>query len=75
MAGKRKPSRVKRVSVVTHQRVLNQLLKTPSFRKGYEEELDKLRRLEHGPRFLRRIASARQSLRKGRGVKLEDIQW
>lgn len=30
-------------------------------------------RLEHDPRFLRRIASARVSLRKGRGIKLEDI--
>jgi len=32
-------------------------------------------RLEHDPRFLRRIASARASLRKGRGIKLEDVPW
>ena len=30
-------------------------------------------RLEHDPRFLRRIEQARESLRAGRGVKLEDI--
>jgi prevent-host-death family protein len=29
-------------------------------------------RVEHDPRFLRRIEAARQSLRAGRGVKLED---
>ena len=31
-------------------------------------------RLEHDPRFLARIERARQSLRSGRGVKLEDIE-
>jgi prevent-host-death family protein len=31
-------------------------------------------RLEHDPRFLQRIERARQSLRAGRGIKLEDIQ-
>ncbi len=30
-------------------------------------------RLEHDPRFLRRIERARQSLNAGQGVKLEDI--
>jgi prevent-host-death family protein len=30
-------------------------------------------RLEHDPRFLQRIERARQSLRRGRGVKLEDV--
>jgi prevent-host-death family protein len=30
-------------------------------------------RLEHDPTFLQRIEQARQSLRAGRGVKLEDI--
>ena len=30
-------------------------------------------RLEHDPRFLRRIAKARKSLRAGRGVRLEDV--
>ena len=43
---------------------------------GFESEDDWLEyRLEHDPRFLRRIASARANLRKGRGVKLEDIRW
>ena len=31
-------------------------------------------RLEHDPRFLRRIEQARNSLRAGRGVKLEDLE-
>ncbi len=30
-------------------------------------------RLENDPRFLRRIESARKSLRAGRGVRLEDV--
>lgn len=30
-------------------------------------------RLEHDPRFLRRIEQARNSLRAGRGTRLEDI--
>ena len=31
-------------------------------------------RLENDPRFLRRIESARKSLRERRGVKLEDVK-
>ena len=31
-------------------------------------------RLENDPRFLRRIAKARKSLRSGRGVRLEDVK-
>ena len=31
-------------------------------------------RLEHDPRFLRRIEQARNSLRSGRGIKLEDLE-
>src|SRR3954467_12107403 len=31
-------------------------------------------RLEHDPRFLRRIAQARESLQAGRGVRLEDLK-
>ena len=43
---------------------------------GFGSEDDWLEyRLEHDPRFLRRIASARRSLREGRGVKLEDMNW
>jgi len=30
-------------------------------------------RLEHDPRFLKRIENARQSLRLGQGVSLEDL--
>jgi prevent-host-death family protein len=30
-------------------------------------------KLEHDPRFLKRIAAARRSLRDGKGVKLEDL--
>jgi len=32
-------------------------------------------RLEHDPRFLRRVASARRSVREGRSVKFEDVDW
>lgn len=31
-------------------------------------------RLENDPRFLRRVAQARKSLRAGRGVRLEDVK-
>jgi hypothetical protein len=31
-------------------------------------------RLEHDPRFLRRVEQARKNLRAGRGVRLEDIE-
>jgi prevent-host-death family protein len=42
---------------------------------GFESEDDWFDyRLEHDPRFLRRVESARNSLRAGRGVKLEDIE-
>jgi prevent-host-death family protein len=42
---------------------------------GFESEEDWFDyRLEHDPRFLRRIEQARNSLRAGRGVKLEDVE-
>jgi prevent-host-death family protein len=42
---------------------------------GFESEEDWFEyRLENDPRFLRRIEQARESLRAGRGVKLEDIE-
>jgi prevent-host-death family protein len=42
---------------------------------GFESEEDWLEyRLEHDPRFLRRIEQARNSLRAGRGVRLEDVE-
>jgi prevent-host-death family protein len=31
-------------------------------------------RLEHDPRFLRRIERARQSLRAGKGIRIEDVE-
>lgn len=41
---------------------------------GFETEDDWFDyRLEHDPRFLRRIERARASLRKGSGVSLEDM--
>ena len=42
---------------------------------GFESEDDWFEyRLEHDPRFLQRVESARSSLRAGRGVKLEDVK-
>jgi prevent-host-death family protein len=42
---------------------------------GFESEDDWFEyRLEHDPRFLRRIEQARKNLRAGRGVRLEDIE-
>ena len=42
---------------------------------GFESEEDWFEyRLEHDPRFLRRIEQARSSLRDGRGVRLEDLE-
>ena len=41
---------------------------------GFESEEDWFDyRLEHDPRFLNRIERARNSLRAGRGVRLEDL--
>ena len=42
---------------------------------GFESEDDWFDfRLEHDPRFLERVESARRSLRAGRSVKLEDVK-
>jgi prevent-host-death family protein len=42
---------------------------------GFESEEDWFEyRLENDPHFLRRIEQARESLRAGRGVRLEDIE-
>ena len=42
---------------------------------GFASEDDWLDyQLENDPRFLRRIENARQSLREGRGVRIEDIE-
>ncbi|HET9619620.1 MAG TPA: type II toxin-antitoxin system Phd/YefM family antitoxin [Pseudolabrys sp.] len=41
---------------------------------GFETEDDWFEyRLEHDPRFLRRVESARSNLRAGRGTRLEDL--
>jgi prevent-host-death family protein len=41
---------------------------------GFESEEDWFDyRLEHHPEFLRRVAQAREALRGGRGVRLEDL--
>ena len=41
---------------------------------GFESEDDWLDyRLEHHPEFLRRVTEAREELRKGRGIRLEDL--
>jgi prevent-host-death family protein len=41
---------------------------------GFETEEDWFDyRLEHHPEFIRRIAEAREALRAGRGVRLEDL--
>jgi prevent-host-death family protein len=41
---------------------------------GFESEDDWFDyRLEHDPRFLNRVEQARNSLRAGRGVKLDDL--
>jgi prevent-host-death family protein len=42
---------------------------------GFESEEDWFDcRLEHDPRFLRRVERARSSLRAGRGIRLEDLE-
>jgi prevent-host-death family protein len=42
---------------------------------GFESEEDWFEyRLDHDPRFLQRVEQARNSLRAGRGVRLEDIE-
>ena len=41
---------------------------------GFASEDDWLDyRLEHHPEFLRRVAEAREGLRSGRGIRLEDL--
>lgn len=41
---------------------------------GFETEDDWFDyRLEHHPEFLRRVAEAREALKKGRGIRLDDL--
>ena len=43
---------------------------------GFKSEEDWFEyRLEHDPRFVRRIDAGRKSLQKGRGVRFEDVDW
>ena len=43
---------------------------------GFKSEDDWFEyRLERDPRFLRRIETARRSLRAGRGVRFEEMDW
>jgi prevent-host-death family protein len=43
---------------------------------GFETEDDWFDyRLENDPRFLRRVEAARKSLRAGRGVKIENVEF
>ncbi len=47
----------------------------PGFSIGFESEEDWFEyRLENDPRFLRRIEQARDSLKAGGGVRLEDVE-
>ena len=43
---------------------------------GFESEDDWFDyKLEHDPRFLKRIAESRQQFRDGKGIRMEDINW
>lgn len=43
---------------------------------GFENEDDWFEyKLEHDPRFLRRIAESRQQIREGKFIRHEDINW
>jgi prevent-host-death family protein len=44
--------------------------------KGFASEDDWFDyRLENDPRFLKKVALARQQLRQGKGVRLENVNW
>ena len=55
-------SQMKKVRAITHQEVVSRLLKQPSFRQGYEEELDKLR-----------LVDALVALRQRQGLTQTDL--
>jgi len=58
----------------THEIVITRHGKPAGVLIGFESEEDWFDyRLEHDPRFLHRIEQARNSLRAGRGVRLEDL--
>ena len=89
MAGAVRKSRVKEVSLSEVKDDLSRFLREAEKQEivitrhgkpagvliGFESEDDWFDyRLENDPRFLQRIERARQSLRAGRGVKLEDVK-
>ena len=89
MAGAVRKSRVKEVSLSEVKDDLSRFLREAEKQEivitrhgkpagvliGFESEDDWFDyRLENDPRFLQRIAQARQSVRAGRGVKLEDVK-
>ena len=43
-------------------------------KKAAPSEIKRAHPLENDPRFLRRVAQARASVREGRGVRLEDVE-
>ena len=59
----------------THEIVITRHGKPAGVLIGFETEDDWFDyRLENDPRFLRRIEQARNSLRAGRGTRLEDVK-
>lgn len=59
----------------THEIVITRHGKPAGVLIGFESEDDWFDyRLENDPRFLRRIEQARNSLRAGRGVNLDDLE-
>ena len=59
----------------TQKIVITRHGKPPGVLIGFESEEDWFEyRLEHDPRFLRHVEQARNSLRAGRGIKLEDLE-
>jgi prevent-host-death family protein len=60
---------------VTQEIVITRHGKPAGVLIGFESEDDRFEyRLEHDLRFLRRIEQARNSLRAGRGIRLEDLE-
>jgi len=67
--------RITRVPAETAEIIITRHGKPAGVLIGFESEEDWFDyRLEHDPRFLQRVESARTSLHAGRGVKLEDIK-
>lgn len=59
----------------THEIIITRHGRPAGILIGFESEEDWFEyRLENDPRFLRRIEDARDSLKAGRGVRLEDVE-